>query len=97
MVSPAEGADRRVAYEARFTRLEEQSRLLVADAESEKDTRRRVNLDIRASFEKLDMRFEKLDKRLDRIEEKINLMQNKIYWFSGAIAAFVFVIHWVFK
>jgi chromosome segregation ATPase len=90
MEEPGNGVERRVAYESRFTRLEEQSKLLVADAESEKDTRRRVNLDIRGSFEKLNT-------RLDRIEEKINAIQNKLYWYSGAIAAFVFVIHWVFK
>ena len=89
-MSEENGVERRIAQEARLVKLETQSDRTVSDAESEKATRRRSGIDIQANFDKIEV-------RLLRIEEKLNALQNKMYWFSGAMAAFVFVIHWVFK
>jgi hypothetical protein len=95
------GAERRVAYEGRFVRLEEQIKRLeeqigrlVSDAESEKETRRRVNVKIVQDFGSLDDRIDVLG---EKISKRIGKIEHKIYWFSGIISAFVFGVHWIFK
>lgn len=83
MAEENNGVERRVAYEGRFVKLDEQVKRLVSDAESEKDTRRRVNISITEHFAQQDRRIESIEK--------------KIYWFSGIISGFVFLVHWYFK
>jgi hypothetical protein len=67
----------------RVVRMETQVGRLVSDAESEKDTRRRVNQDI-------DKRFTATDARLSKIERTI-------WTAAGALAVIIFAIEFVVK
>jgi hypothetical protein len=67
----------------RVVRVETQMGRLVSDAESEKDTRRRVN-------QSIDQRFAATDLRLNKIERTI-------WTAAGALAVIIFVIEFVVK
>lgn len=63
--------------------LKEQVGRLVSDAESEKDTRRRVNADIFERFKAFDERLRKIDK--------------SIWMATGAIGVIVFLVNLLMK
>lgn len=79
----ANGVERRIANEIRFTELRVQINRLISDSENEKETRRRANVRIVEDFAEL--------------EKRIRSVEHKIYWFSGIVSGFVFLVHWIFK
>jgi hypothetical protein len=54
----------RASYERRFCTLESQVKRLVSDAESEKGTRQRANMEISANFEKINRRLTAIERVL---------------------------------
>ncbi len=68
---------------SRLVRLETQMERLVSDAESEKDTRARVNTEFA--------------RRFDELEKRVRSLENKLWIASGGITVAVFVANFLFR